>query len=91
MKTRKTTEIDAEFLSLFEAGKLGSVKDLKNDLKNELARYRQAAKFTMQKTKSINIRLAQKDVTKIKTLAARHGLPYQTFITSILHKISADG
>jgi predicted DNA binding CopG/RHH family protein len=87
MKTKKTTENETEFLNLFEAGKLSSVKDLKN----ELLRYRQAAKCTTQKNKSINIRLAQKDVTKIKTLAARHGLPYQTFITSILHKISADG
>ncbi|MEK7619478.1 MAG: antitoxin [Patescibacteria group bacterium] len=87
MKTKLTKKTESEFLNLFEAGKLGSVRDLKN----ELARYRQAAKFTTQKTRSINIRLAQKDMTKIKTLAAKHGLPYQTFVTSILHKISADG
>ena len=87
MKTKLTKKTESEFLNLFEAGKLGSVRDLKN----ELTRYRQAAKFTTQKTRSINIRLAQKDMTKIKTLAAKHGLPYQTFVTSILHKISADG
>jgi predicted DNA binding CopG/RHH family protein len=87
MKTKLTKKTESEFLNLFEAGKLGSVKDLKN----ELVRYRQAARFTTQKTRSINIRLAQKDMTKIKTMAAKHGLPYQTFITSILHKISAEG
>ena len=86
----KTKEIEKKeesaFLNLFETGQLKSVKNWKS----ELARYRQATKFTVQKTKSINIRLAQKDVTKIKAMATRHGLPYQTFITSVLHKISAD-
>lgn len=84
-KQREKKE-EAAFLNLFETGQLKSVKNWKS----ELARYRLAAKFTIQKTKSINIRLAQKDVAKIKAMAARHGLPYQTFITSVLHKISAD-
>lgn len=85
MITKKITKKEeAELLSFFEARKLRSVKNLKA----ELVRYQQAARFTTRKTKSINIRLAQKDVTKIKALAAEHGLPYQTFITSILHKIS---
>lgn len=77
---------ESAFLNLFETGQLQSVKNWKS----ELARYRQSARFTSQKSKSINIRLAQKDVMKIKAMAARHGLPYQTFITSVLHKISAD-
>lgn len=77
---------ESAFLNLFETGRLKSIKNWKS----ELARYQQAAKFTVQKSKSINIRLAQKDVAKIKAMAARHGLPYQTFITSVLHKISAD-
>lgn len=87
MKSKQLTKKEeGEFLNLFETGQLTLVKNWKN----ETARYRQAAKFTVQKSKSINIRLAQKDVTKIKAMAARHGLPYQTFITSVLHKISAD-
>ena len=87
MKTKQIEKKEeSAFLNLFETGQLKSVKNWKS----ELARYRQAAKFTVQKTKSINIRLAQKDVTNIKVMAARHGLPYQTFITSVLHKISAD-
>lgn len=86
MKSEQLTKKEeSEFLNLFEAGLLTPV----TNWKKEVARYRQAAKFTTQKTKSINIRLAQKDVTNIKAMAARHGLPYQTFMTSVLHKISA--
>lgn len=87
MKSKEVTKKEeSTFLNLFETGQLKSVKNWKS----ELERYQQATKFTVQKMKSINIRLAQKDVAKIKAMAARHGLPYQTFITSVLHKISAD-
>jgi len=36
--------------------------------------------------KSINLRLNSQDINKLKNLAAREGLPYQTLISSILHK-----
>ncbi|MDR2756850.1 MAG: hypothetical protein LBC20_14215 [Planctomycetaceae bacterium] len=38
------------------------------------------------KNKNINIRISANDVARIRELSAAEGLPYQTFITSIIHK-----
>jgi predicted DNA binding CopG/RHH family protein len=45
-----------------------------------------AAEYTLEKTRTISIRMTEKNLMKIKAVAAREGLPYQTLITSILHK-----
>ena len=52
----------------------------------EMARLRQYARNTLQKNKRINIRLSEKDLLGIQTKAIEEGLPYQTLISSILHK-----
>jgi len=44
------------------------------------------ARFTQEKTKAINIRLSEKNLIKVKAAAAREGIPYQTFIASLIHK-----
>ena len=41
----------------------------------------------MQERKRINIRLPQGDLDALKKMAAQEGLPYQTMIASILHKV----
>jgi predicted DNA binding CopG/RHH family protein len=38
------------------------------------------------KTKNINIRISAYDVEKVKQKSAEEGLPYQTLISSIIHK-----
>lgn len=44
------------------------------------------ARVEAAKAKSINIRLAEDDLQLARELAEREGLPYQTFIKSLLHK-----
>lgn len=44
---------------------------------------------TLQKDVRINIRLSSTDVANIKMKAAYEGLPYQTLISSILHKYAS--
>jgi len=39
-----------------------------------------------RKTKNINIRISQLDLENIKRNAEQEGIPYQTLITSVLHK-----
>lgn len=46
----------------------------------------QAAKKTTSKSERMNIRMSKMDMENLKTAAAREGLPYQTLVTSILHK-----
>ena len=39
-----------------------------------------------RKTKNINIRINQLDLQNLKLSAEQEGIPYQTLITSVLHK-----
>jgi len=50
------------------------------------ARLQKAASNTLTKDQRINIRISSKDLQLIKTRAAQEGLPYQTLISSVLHK-----
>lgn len=39
-----------------------------------------------RKESAISLRMSEQDLWEIKNMAADEGLPYQTFISSILHK-----
>ena len=43
-----------------------------------------------RKNKNINIRVSEADLDRIRTKADREGLPYQTLISSVLHKYVND-
>ena len=61
-----------------------------SDIKNEIKRYQSIAKNSLKKDERINIRLASKDLMGIQKKAMQEGLPYQTLISSILHKYVTD-
>jgi predicted DNA binding CopG/RHH family protein len=48
--------------------------------------YEKAAKNSLLKNKRINIRLSLKDFNNIQVKAIEEGIPYQTLISSIIHK-----
>lgn len=63
----------------------------KDEFEKEKALLMQVAVNTIEKRKkkkSYNIRLFENDVEIIKALALKEGLSYQTFISSMLHKIA---
>ena len=72
---------EQQLLDAFEQGALTSVATpaLLNDL-------RQSARATGQKDQRINIRLSSGDLQAIRTRALQEGVPYQTLISSVLHK-----
>ena len=41
---------------------------------------------TANKTRNINIRISAYDIEKVKQKSAEEGIPYQTLISSIIHK-----
>jgi predicted DNA binding CopG/RHH family protein len=45
-----------------------------------------AMNYRKTKEKRISIRVFSQDLAKLKALAEEEGLPYQTLVTSILHK-----
>ncbi len=55
----------------------------------ERARYSRHAKATFRKDRRLNIRLSSKDLEAIQKRALAEALPYQTLISSLLHKYAA--
>lgn len=73
---------EKRLLKSFEKGEWRSVKNVGVARRH----YQQVAAETMRKDRRINIRLSQKDLEGIQAKAAREGIPYQTLITSLIHK-----
>jgi predicted DNA binding CopG/RHH family protein len=44
------------------------------------------ASYTLSKRKPINIRVMESDLHRIRRKALEEGIPYQTLITSVIHK-----
>ena len=45
---------------------------------------------TARKSRNINIRISEHDLAKLRERSSVEGLPYQTLVTSILHKYVTD-
>ena len=76
------TQEEQQLLTEYESGELQSVRNLdqrKRDLQS-------AVRDTQNKTRNINIRLSEKDLSRLKAKAIEEGIPYQTLVSSILHK-----
>ncbi|GAB1350228.1 hypothetical protein MASR1M107_24430 [Ignavibacteriales bacterium] len=78
----KYDEFEKEIIKADENDELISVADI-DSVKSELM---VAARMTNLKNKRINIRLSEKDIALLKLRALGEGIPYQTLISSILHK-----
>lgn len=85
MKNYKLDKEEKQILKDYEAGKYVPVKNLKK----EITKYQKAARFTLNKTKNINIRISERDLFKIKVRAFERGIPYQTLVSSLLHQFSS--
>ena len=51
-----------------------------------IAKYKAAAKATFKKDKRVNIRISELDLELLQERALIGGLPYQTLMSSVLHK-----
>ena len=52
----------------------------------DIARLQASARATVRKDKRVNIRITTRDLIHLQRAAVEEGIPYQTFISSILHK-----
>jgi len=85
LKKKAFEPIDNEEKELFESLENGDWKPVKN-LEKEKEKAVQAARNTLKKDKRINLRLSQKDYHQIQIKAIEEGIPYQTLISSLVHK-----
>ena len=70
----------------------GTYKPMENSkLAEKKKLFKQTASNTierMTKKKSYNLRLFENDIESIKAMALQKGLPYQSFISSIIHQVA---
>jgi len=86
MSEHKLDKQEKEILKAFEAGEFNSV------LTPKRKKYLQAAaEETFKKDKRINIRISTRDLEAIQRRALEEGIPYQTLVSSILHKYISGG
>ncbi|MDF2867577.1 MAG: hypothetical protein K0S11_1047 [Gammaproteobacteria bacterium] len=78
-------EISDALDKALERGELKSVPNLEQ----RMAEARQIAANTLRKDARVNIRISSMDLRRLKERAAFKGLPYQTFIASVLHEYAA--
>jgi predicted DNA binding CopG/RHH family protein len=82
MKDFNLDSQEIELLESLESGEWNSV----NNLEDEIQTHQNIAKNTLKKDKRVNLRISSKDLEAIKTYAVEEGLPYQTLMSSVLHK-----
>jgi len=75
---------EEQILKDVEDGKYIRVKNFEQEKK----RLQEIARNTLNKTRNINVRLPQKTLLKLKAKAAAEGIPYQTLVSSLLHKFA---
>jgi len=77
--------LDPEEKEIFEAFESGRLQRIQK-VPEELARHRDAAAATFKKDARINIRLSSRDLRALQARALKEGIPYQTLVSSVLHK-----
>ena len=75
-------EEERDLMESIEKDEWRSVKYIEKEKEKAIA----AARNTLKKDKRINLRLTQKDYHQIQVKAIEEGIPYQTLISSIIHK-----
>ena len=82
MSSLKLQQDELELLASYEAEEWKSAKKIKE----QKEQYRVYARATLRKDKRVNIRISEKDLLALQKRAVRQGIPYQTLISSVLHK-----
>ena len=77
---------EKEILDYFESN---PIKESSESSKEEKNNAMLASANFLKKTERINIRMNKFDLNHIKRKAAQQGVPYQTLVSSVLHKYAS--
>lgn len=84
MKKTKYNKNEEEIVKYVEDG---SFKPFPEKKQKELKKvFKEAAGNTTAKNKTMNIRVSETDLSKIKAKAIEAGIPYQTIVGSLIHQ-----
>jgi predicted DNA binding CopG/RHH family protein len=78
----KLSKQEKQIVESVERGDWRSIRGVKKQIK----RYQDYAQATVRKDKRVNIRMSEKDLIGVQKKAMEEGLPYQTLISSVLHR-----
>ena len=78
----KLDKYEKDILKSFENGEWEPIKNLEE----EKEKYAQYARNTFKKNKRINIRISEWDLIRLKAKSLKEGIPYQTLVSSLIHK-----
>ena len=78
----KLSKQEKQIVESVERGDWRSIRRVKK----QIERYQDYARATVRKDKRVNIRMAERDLAHFQKKAMEEGLPYQTLISSVLHK-----
>ena len=73
---------ERDILERFERDEVRPAPDAERE--TDLAR--QAARNTFNKTRRVNLRMTERDFNLAHSRAREEGLPYQTLLSSVIHK-----
>ena len=78
-------KLDEEERGLLDSYERGEWKSVKN-LNQEIQKHKEYARQTLKKDKRVNIRVSSMVLDELQSRAVEDGMPYQTLISSILHR-----
>ena len=81
MKNQLNAE-EREILEHFERGELTAASEAQREM--ETAQL--AARNTFNKTRRVNLRVTERDFNLAHSRAREEGIPYQTLLSSVIHK-----
>ena len=82
---KNSLKLNGEEVKILQDFQRGEFISLTN-FKQEKRQLEEAAHDFLQKDKRINIRISSRDLKSIQKKATKEGMPYQTLISSTLHK-----
>jgi predicted DNA binding CopG/RHH family protein len=80
----KLSKEEKELMDSVERGEWKRVSNFEREKKKAIL----AARETLKKNKRVNIRISQVDLEYLQKRAFEEGIPYQTLMSSVLHKFA---
>ena len=85
LKHLSLSEEEKDILASVEQGEWRRAKNIGEEVQFA----KRAAEHSLRKDARVTLRLSSADLDRLKQKAAYKGLPYQTFIASVLHEYAA--
>jgi len=81
---KKTLTLNTEEKNINRAITSGDYSSIKTPAITK--QYAEIAKATFAKQRTVNVRISERNLVRLKAVASREGMTYQTYITALIQK-----